>query len=225
MSGLPDWPRFARLRALTADACPPGELAHDAEHVARVLHWAVRLAGEAGADPEWCAAAAQVHDLSATPKDSPERAAGGARSAAAAVDLLVASGYAPEAVAAITAAVASSSWSRGLPPANPVGAALQDADRLDAIGAIGLLRTVACGQWMSRAERPGRFYDPVDPLARRGRPLDDRRQCLDHLPAKLLKLAAGMHTPTARAEALRRHAWLLAFLAEIERELADAGAG
>jgi uncharacterized protein len=71
--------------------------------------------------------------------------------------------------------------------------------------------------------KPGRggFYDPDDPLATSGRPLDDKAWALDHLPAKLLKLAGGMHTATARAEAARRHAYLEAWLAEVARELEE----
>jgi uncharacterized protein len=200
-------------------ATPPGELAHDRLHLERVHAWALRLAPEAGADPDLCGAAAIVHDLAMVPKDGADRAEGGARSAVAARPLLAAAGYVEEEIAIIVAAIATSSWSKGLPPANPVGAVLQDADRLDAIGAIGLLRTVACGQWMSRPERPGRFYDPADPCADAARPLDDRRQCVDHLPAKLLRLAAGMHTPTACAEAARRHRFLLDFMQALRSEL------
>ncbi len=194
-------------------------MAHDRLHLERVYAWALRLAPEAGADPDLCGAAAIVHDLAMVPKDGADRAEGGARSAVVARPLLAAAGYAEVDIAVIAAAVATSSWSKGLPPAHPVGMVLQDADRLDAIGAVGLLRTVACGQWMSRPERPGRFYDPADPCADAERPLDDRRQCVDHLPAKLLRLAAGMHTTTARAEAARRHAFLLAFLEELRGEL------
>jgi uncharacterized protein len=198
---------------------PPGELAHDRLHLERVHAWALRLAPEAGADPDLCGAAAIVHDLAMVPKDGADRAEGGARSAIAARPLLEAAGYAEPEITIIAAGVATSSWSKGLSPANPVGMVLQDADRLDAIGAIGLLRTVACGQWMSRPDRPGRFYDPADPCAEAERPLDDRRQCVDHLPAKLLRLAAGMHTATARAEAARRHGFLLDFLRELRSEL------
>ena len=210
--------RQQALWELVQTQVPPGEMAHDRAHLIRVRDWCVRLAAEAGAEPGLCAAAALVHDLAFIAKDDPRRSDGGAESARLAPELLAAAGYHADEISAIAAAVATSSWSKGLPPANPIAVALQDADRLDALGAIGLMRTVACGQWMSRADRPGRFYDPRDPLARSGRELDDRRQCVDHLPAKLLKLAAAMHTPTARAEAANRHAFLLAFLAQLESE-------
>jgi len=217
--GLARHPRLLRLHALVLPSLPAGELAHDVLHLERVTRWAMRLAPEAGVDIELAGATALVHDLVFVPKDGADRATGGERSAAAAPAVLAAAGFAAEEIALITEAVRTSSWSRGLAPTGPLGRVLHDADRLDAIGALGLLRTVACGQFMSRPGRPGRFYDPADPLAHDGRALDDRRQCLDHLPAKLLKLAAGMHTQTAQLEAARRHAFLLAFLTQIEAEL------
>src|SRR5208283_772523 len=108
---------------------------------------------------------------------------------------------------------------RGWAPTGPLGMVLQDADRLDALGAVGIARTFACAQFMSTPMNPGRFYHPDDPLARQARALDDRAQAVDHFAAKLLKLAVAMHLPTARIEAQRRHAVLVTFLGELEREL------
>ena len=213
------FPRHQDVLELISASLPPGELAHDREHVLRVYAWAMRLAPEAGADVELAGATALVHDLVFVPKDSRDRAQGGERSAAAAPAVLAAAGYAQGDIAEIAEAVRTSSWSRGLSPTNALGVVLQDADRLDALGAIGILRTAACGQFMSTGALPGRFYDPQDPFAHRGRPLDDRRQVLDHLPAKLLKLLSGMHLPSARAAAERRHAFLLQFLNELASEL------
>jgi len=107
-------------------------------------------------------------------------------------------------------------------PENAVGVVLQDADRLDAIGAVGIARCFACAQDMSRPEAPGRFYHPTDPLGAADRPLDDRLQAVDHFRAKLLRLAAGMHLESARHEAERRHRTLLDYLDALESELASA---
>ncbi len=213
------FPRHLLLWPLVEARLPAGELAHDREHIARVYAWALRLAGEGGADADLAGATALVHDLVFVPKDSADRAQGGARSAAAAPALLAAAGYAAAETEQIAAAVATSSWSRGLAPANALGVVLQDADRLDALGAVGLLRTAACAQFMSRAERPGRFYDPGDPFAASGRALDDRLQAVDHCYVKLLRLVGGMHLPSARAEGQRRHATIAAFLAALRSEL------
>lgn len=218
-------PRFARHAAVWRQVepqLPPGELAHDRQHIARVYQWALRLSDEGGVDADLAGAMALVHDLAFVPKDSPDRALGGERSAQLAGAVLSAAGYAAEEVAAIAEAVRTSSWSRGLTPTNPLGIVLQDADRLDAIGAVGLLRTVACAQYMSRADRPGRFYHDGDPFADAGRALDDKAQAIDHCFAKLLKLAAGMHLPTAKAEAALRHVALVDFLGVLRRELSSA---
>jgi uncharacterized protein len=220
---FPD-PAFAR-HALVWQAVeprlPPGELAHDRFHIARVYRWSLRLALEAGADADLAGATALVHDLAFVPKDSPDRAQGGERSAALAGDVLIAAGYTLSDASAIAEAVRTSSWSRGLAPTNALGVVLQDADRLDAIGAVGLLRTVACAQYMSRPQRPGRFYHDTDPFAVSERALDDKAQAIDHCYAKLLKLAEGLRLPTARAEGAVRHAALLTFLDDLRRELAS----
>lgn len=212
-------PQHELLFALITPYIPAGEMAHDLDHLLRVRTWAMRLAPEAGADVELAGATALVHDLVFVAKDSPDRALGGELSAAAAPAVLAAAGYTADEITQIAEAVRTSSWSRGLVPTNALGVILQDADRLDALGAIGLLRTATCGQFMSRADRPGRFYDPLDPLARHGRVVDDRRQVVDHLHAKLLLLHQGMHLPMARAEAARRHQWLHGFLDELTTEL------
>jgi uncharacterized protein len=210
-------PRHAVLWSLVEAHLPPGELAHDRHHLQRVHAWALRLAPEAAADPDLAGAAALVHDLVFVPKDSAQRAEGGERSAVAAPAVLAAAGYAAAEIAQIAGAVRTSSWSRGLPPEGALGAVLQDADRLDALGALGLMRNLACAQHM--AKPVSAFYQAEDPLARSGRTLDDKLWATDHVFAKLLKLAAGMHTATARAEAARRHTFLLAWLAELEQEL------
>lgn len=212
------FPRHAALAALVEARLPAGELAHDRHHLHRVHAWALRLAPEVAADPDLAGAAALVHDLVFVPKDSDQRAEGGERSAAAAPAVLATAGYSAVEIAQIAGAVRTSSWSRGLPPEGPLGAVLQDADRLDAIGALGLMRNLACAQHM--AKPASAFYHPDDPLARSGRPLVDKVWATDHVFAKLLRLAEGMHTATARAEAARRHAFLVAWLAELEQELA-----
>jgi len=213
-------PRHRRLWPAVHAALPPGELAHDQHHILRVHAWAVALAPEAGADPDLCGAAALLHDLVVVPKDAPGRASASERSAHSAGPLLAAAGYSPAEAVEICEAIRTCSWSRGLTPSVPAGFVLQDADRLDAIGAIGLMRTAACAQWMSRGAAEAAFYHPDDPFPGSGRELDDRRYMLDHCYAKLLKLGPAMHLPTARREAQRRHAALEAFLAALRLDVA-----
>jgi len=214
-------PRHDRLWAAILPLLPTADLAHDRDHVLRVYAWALRLAPEAGADPDLAGAAALVHDLVNIPKDSPDRPLGGEASAKASRGHLDTAGYAPEEREAVVEAVRTCSWSRGLAPTGPLGRVLQDADRLDALGAVGLARNLACAQSFA-ARSPSRFYDPQDPLGDSGRALDDLRNAADHLPRKLLRLARSMHTETARAEAVRRHAFLEAWLGQLTHEAAVA---
>jgi uncharacterized protein len=214
-------PRFPRHEALwrgMAASVPVDDLSHDAAHLRRVYDWSLRLAPEAGADADLAGAAALVHDLVSVPKDAEERPLAAERSASSAVALLERAGYSGGEVTSITAAVRTSSWSRGLPPSGPLGQVLQDADRLDAIGAVGIARTFACAQSMVSRGRRMRLYHHDDPLARH-RPPEERQFALDHFQTKLLRLAEGMHLPTACREASRRHQRMVSFLEALAEEL------
>ena len=215
-------PRHAALWEQVSARTDGQDLAHDADHVLRVYAWAIHIAQAEGAPVDLSGAAALVHDLVNIPKESRDRPLGGELSSVAGRELLEVAGYRADEVAVCVEAVRTSSWSRGLAPSGPVGRVLQDADRLDAIGAIGAARNFACAQAMAQRGSPGRFYDPQDPFGEAERPLDDVRNALDHWPRKLFRLRAGFHTPTAQAEADRRHGFLEAFWSELRRELAGA---
>lgn len=220
----PRFPRHSAVWQRVSARTPPGEVAHDLQHVLRVYRWCVALAPEAGADPDLCGVAGLVHDLVAVPKQLADRPLGGERSAEAARTLLPDLLYTPDEVEVVVDAVATHSWSRGLPPRSPVGIVLQDADRLDALGAIGALRNAAVCQAMAAAEpwvaaQARALTHPLDPLGRTPRALHDRVWALDHWKVKLLRLRDGMHLPSARAEAARRHAWMEGFLEQLGTEL------
>jgi uncharacterized protein len=221
LAGRFSFPRHERLWRLVEPLMAERDLAHERLHVLRVHAWAVRLAPEAGADRDLAGAAALVHDLADVPKESAARAEGGTRSAEVAGTLLAQAGYSPTEADEIVAAVRTSSWSKGLDPAGPAGLALQEADRLDAIGAIGVLRTALTAQAMACRGAKLLLYEPADPLAR-DRAADDRKWGLDHFPVKLLRLAERMRLPSAVAEARRRHETMRTFLAALQSEL---GAG
>jgi uncharacterized protein len=184
-----------------------------------VYTWAVRLAPEADADGDLTGAAALVHDLVNIPKEHRDRPLGSERSAEASRGLLGRAGYSDSEIETIVEAVRTTSWSRGLQPTSNIGKVLQDADRLDAIGALGIARTFACAQAMAGRGQPSRFYDPSDPMAQTNRELDDATQPVDHFFAKLLKLSSTMHTATARIEGAKRHKRMEQFLQDLHSEL------
>jgi uncharacterized protein len=185
---------------------------HDAAHLLRVALWTLKL-GAAAVDAREAIAAALLHDAVHVPKNSPERSRASEKAADFAATRLAALGFAPEAVARIAAAVRDHSFSRGAVPESALGRALQDADRLEALGAIGLLRTIATGVRMG-----GEWFHAEDPFAR-DRALDDTKYSVDHFFAKLLGLPASMHTEAGRAEAQRRVVLLHAFLDALAGEL------
>jgi uncharacterized protein len=114
---------------------------------------------------------------------------------------------------AVAAAVASHSWSGGETPASLEAEVVQDADRLEAIGAIGIARVFATG-----ASFGAGLWHPEDPWAG-DRALDDKAWSLDHFEKKLLKLAAGMKTGAGRRLAEGRQTTLLRYLDDLRDEL------
>ncbi len=202
---------LAELRSRDAARATP-DPTHDTAHALRVARWTLALSGP-DVDAREAVAAALLHDAVNPPKDSPERALASERSATLARERLPALGFAPEAVARIADAIRDHSFSRGAMPATPLGCALQDADRLEALGAIGLLRCISTGVRMG-----GAWFDPDDPWAE-SRPLDDARFSIDHFFTKLLRLAATTRTEAGRVEAERRTTFLREFVVRLGDEL------
>jgi uncharacterized protein len=214
-------PRFPRHRSLwqqVQEQMPVTGLAHDHQHVLRVYSWCLALAPEAQVDGDLAGAAGLLHDLVQPAKESAERSQGGDKSAVACLPLLDESGYSTTEQAALQEALCTSSWSSGQAALSDLGRVLQDADRLDAIGVIGFARCMATAQEMAGRGNEGALWDQADLLAEE-RPLDDKRWALDHLERKLLKLAGGMHYPSAQQEGQRRHQTLLLLRETLSAEI------
>lgn len=186
---------------------------HDLSHVERVLRTAERLAEREGADRDVCRAAALLHELVNLPKDHPDSARSGDLCAEEAARVLRGAGAEAVFVERVADAIRDHAFSKGVVPGSLEGKILQDADRLDAIGAIGVARCIA-----TAAEMGSRLYDPQDPLAR-ARPLDDKAFALDHFERKLFRIPALLHTASARAQAEERVAFMRAFVAQLGREV------
>jgi uncharacterized protein len=106
------------------------------------------------------------------------------------------------------------SYSKGLKPSSLESEILQDADRLEATGAISLMRTFSSGGGMNTP-----LYNPHDPFCKTGKNPSDRSYSLDLLYKRLYKVRDGMYTKTAKTIAKRRHKFLEAFEAELKIEL------
>ena len=192
--------------------------AHDASHLARVWRNAqALLAHHPEADTLVVMAACYLHDLVNLPKNDPERAQASRRSAVLARAELARLGFPSERLDAVAHAIEAHSFSAAIAPTTLEAKIVQDADRLDALGAIGLARMFHVGGGMGRS-----LAHATDPLADT-RALDDQTYTLDHIVVKLAKLPAMMQIDAGRALAEARLARLMAFRDEFAAEwLGDA---
>lgn len=180
---------------------------HDAYHSIRVYKTAVEIAAEEGADATLVALAALLHDVDDR-KLSPETAAGKDR----AVQFLQRKSVPPEMISAICSVIDQVSY-RGtdsVVPSTLEGKCVQDADRLDALGAIGIARTFAYGGSHSRP-----LYDPEEkPRSQMGAAEYYRHTAssINHFYEKLLLLKNMMNTETGRRVAQERTALMQRFL-------------
>jgi len=210
---------WSRLEAEARAHARANEPAHDFFHVERVVTNARRIAAGEGLEGEVgavAATAALLHELVTIPKGHPDSPRAGDLCAVAARDLLAREGADAPFAERVAAAIRDHSFSKGVVPSATDARVLQDADRLDAIGAIGLAR-----MWATCADMKRPFYAPEDPLCEHRTP-DDKAWGLDHVFAKLLRIQDRLHTPTARALAQERTAFLRLYLAQLQREIAPA---
>lgn len=186
---------------------------HDFEHVIRVYRNAEFIGKREGADMEVLLAAVLLHDVVVYPKGSAKSTKSADDSADMAEKILLEYGWPKDRIEKTSYCIRTHSYSKQIVPATLEGKILQDADRLDALGAIGIARTFSVGGSEKRT-----FYNPADPFWRTGREPDDRQWTLDHFQAKLLKLKNSMHTQTARAEADERTGFMENFLKQLKHE-------
>ena len=187
--------------------------AHDLAHIRRVVANARWLAAAEGANPAVVMPAAWLHDCVVLPKDSERRSQASRLAAEAAGRFLSETDYPPDLIPAVEHAIAAHSFSAGIPPETLEAKVVQDADRLDALGAIGIARTLLLGGVMGKP-----LYDAAEPLPQTRVP-DDRQNVIDHFYVKLLKLPGMMHTTAGQQEGERRARLMRVYLEELGREL------
>lgn len=194
-------------------AAQGGDAAHGLGHVQRVVTNARRLAAAEHARLEVVLPAAWLHDCVTVPKDSPQRASASRLAAAQAGAWLRAWNYPAALLPDIAHAIEAHSFSAGIVPRTLEARVVQDADRLEAIGAVGLARCLMLSGAMSRP-----LYAAFDPFCNH-RPPDDRISAVDHFYTKLLTLEGTMQTASGRREAQGRTEYLRGFLAQLRCEI------
>ncbi len=188
---------------------------HDVSHLHRVWRNVCTIRNTEGGDHQLLLAATLLHDCISVEKNSPFRANASRLAAARASELLAEMGWDEERIDAVAHAIEAHSHSAAITPTTLEAKILQDADRLDAIGMIGVARLFYVAGRMG-----SNLYDPVDPHAEK-RPLQDKRFAVDHFKTKIFTLAQGFQTPTGRALAQVRHERAERFFQEFMAEVSD----
>jgi uncharacterized protein len=185
-------------RSLLPHAFDARDGAHDEAHLLRVWHNVTVIAGSEGGDTEILVAATILHDCVWVDKASPERSRASGFAAEKANRVLSALGWPDDRISRVCHSIEAHSFSAGISPITLEAKILQDADRLDAIGWIGIARC-----FYLAGMRRAAIYDPEDPTAAR-RELDDISYALDHFQTKLLNLGENFCTATGRKMAAKR---------------------
>ncbi len=188
--------------------------AHDISHIRRVVKTTLYLTDIEQANLSVTLPAAWLHDCVSVPKDSHLRAQASRLAADEAIEFLQGIAYPDENLEAVHHAIEAHSFSAGITPRTSEARIVQDADRLEALGAIGIARCLLTGGAMGTA-----LYEASDPFCERREP-DDRQFTLDHFYCKLFKLPGTMQTRAGKDEADRRVAYMRAFLDQLRLEIA-----
>lgn len=188
--------------------------AHDLAHFQRVVRTAKNLARDENAQLEVVIPAAWLHDFVNLPKNHPDRKIASQLSSQKAVEYLGKIHYPSVWFDGIRHAIEAHSFSAAIQARTLEAQVVQDADRLDALGAIGIARCFSVGGQLKRA-----FYELSDPFAQKRNP-DDGVFTVDHFFVKLLKLRDTFQTESGRREAERRTSFLRSYLEQLRTEIA-----
>lgn len=187
--------------------------AHDFEHVMRVYSNAMIIAENEIVNKKLVLSAALLHDIVVYQKSDKRSKTSSAKSSLEAKKIMKKYEFTVEEIKIVVDAINDHSFSKNKNPKTLVGKILQDADRLDAIGAIGIARVFVTGGSEKRS-----LYNKVDPFCKKHLP-DDKKWTLDHFFKKLLILEKKMHTKYALKEAKRRTRILKKYLELLKEEL------
>ena len=186
---------------------------HDWWHIKRVSQMARRIAMEEGADPGICELAALLHDI---PDD--KRGISEEEGLSVLMDWMDSHGIAADSKEHILQIISTMSFRGGNnPPMNTIeGKVVQDADRLDAIGAIGIARAFLYSGHTGQA-----IYDPEIPVRMtmtKEEYRNGKSTAINHFHEKLLKLFKSMNTSYARQVAIKRQKFMEDFLGQFYLE-------
>ncbi len=184
---------------------------HDFDHVLRVLTTAERLAQEESADWDIVRAATLLHDVA---RGHGDRMAEDHAHAGAEIARELLAGQPAEKVEAVAHAIAAHRFRTGPDPQTVEARVLHDADKLDAIGAIGVARAFAYGGFEGQ-----RLWADVPPDYRESQATRHEHTPVHEFQIKLSKIKDRLLTLSARKLADERHTFMVAFYHQLDREV------
>jgi uncharacterized protein len=188
--------------------------AHDLLHFKRVVRTAKSLCLAEGGRLEIVIPSAWLHDFVIVPKNDPRRSQASRLSAEKAKEYLRTIPAVKEAwLDEIAHAIEAHSFSANISPRTLEAKIVQDADRLDGIGAIGVARCFATAGLLKRS-----FYAETDPFCETREP-DDLTFTVDHFYRKLFKTAETLQTESGRKMGHERVQVMKDFLQHLAREI------
>ena len=192
-----------------------GDKAHDIAHLRRVWMSAQRIMQGSNANPLVVLTACYFHDVVNLAKNHPERHLASTYAAVETRRILQEEffDFPAELLEPVAHAVQAHSFSAAITPETSEAKIVQDADRLESLGAIGLARVFYTAGALGRP-----LFDSEDPLGK-DRELNDVHWTLDHFQKKLLRLPATMQTEAGRLLAEHNADFLVGYMAKLCAEL------
>lgn len=190
---------------------------HDFEHIKRVTNMAIKIAGTVGADLDVVIPAALFHDTVVYPKDSPQSAHEANESAEVAGELLRhIKSFPVDKIELVKTCISECSFTKGIMPGLLESKVLQDADMLESVGAVAVMRVFSAGGKMNRG-----FYLPTKTLQEKYE--KEARTGVGMFYRRLFVIESRMHTALGKRLAKKRTIFLRTFLAQFTTELQEAG--
>lgn len=208
-------PLLKQIETIVRDKFSNQEGSHDWFHIDRVRRTALYLQSIEGGSAECIELAALLHDYSDHKYNGGDFDAG-SREVLQLLRSLGASANLAQQVAQIVSVVSYKGAHVPDSMTSLEGQIVRDADRLDAIGAIGIARAFSYGGSKGRA-----LYDPnIAPTLHQSKEAyaQDKGHTINHFYEKLLLLKDRMETPTAKKLAAQRHAVMEQFIVQFRQE-------
>ena len=186
---------------------------HDFEHIMRVYKNAEKICKTESVNKKLVLISVLLHDIVKKSQSRKSSKSSADLSAEKSLEILKKLNMSKLEINIITEAIRNHSFTKKKISKTIEGRILQDADRLDAIGAVGIARAFCVSGVKNRP-----FYNPNNPFAKK-RTLNDKKWALDHFFKKLLLLENQMNTKFGKIEARRRTIILKKFIDNLKLEI------